>query len=159
RRHHPRRPIVVTSPAKAAALRTAARNFNQESIAHLCLRGEDGCRWCEHFITTQLVDEIELLLSNRATQAAFLRVLRRDRTADARWNALFCRRVGVDRAIFVVADKVKGRNVEAPTLTRERQQQFFFRFVLKDRIDKFRSQNLAFTYSNHVREFGDGLGI
>src|SRR5205823_15089972 len=42
RGHHARRPVVITCPAKSATLRTAARNLNQKSIAHLGLRREDG---------------------------------------------------------------------------------------------------------------------
>src|SRR5437868_5166350 len=75
RGHDARRPIVVTSPAEAAALRTATRNLDQESIAHFSLGSEDRCRRREYFIAFQLVDQIVLSAANGAAQAAFFRIL------------------------------------------------------------------------------------
>src|ERR1051325_2965510 len=126
RRHDTRRPVVVTRPTEPATLRTPTRDFHQESIAHLGFRGEDGRRRREHFIAAKLIDDIELLLFDRAPQRSFLRILCGDRAAHACRYAFFSRRVSVYRAIVVVADKIKRRNIEATALSRERQQQIFF---------------------------------
>ena len=159
RRHDARRPVVVTGPAETTALRTAARDFNQEAIAHLGLRRKDGGRRREDFIALQLRNDVVLLASNGAAQTAFFRIFRGDGATDARRHAFFSRRVGVHRSVFVVADDVKRRHVKAAALSRQRQQQFFFRFVFENRVDQLRPENLAFADANHIGEVGDRFGI
>src|SRR6185437_12583109 len=89
----------------------------------------------------------------------FLRILCRDSAADSRRNACFGRRVSVHRAIGVVANEVKRRNIEATALSRERQQQFLFRIVCEDCVDKFWSEDFTLADTNDVRELGNRFRI
>src|SRR5437899_13037174 len=86
RRHHARRPVVVSGPAETTALRTAARDLDQKTIAHFGLRRPDAGRRREDFVSSQLVRDFGLPAANCAAQAAFFWILGRNRAADARRN-------------------------------------------------------------------------
>src|SRR5687768_18594170 len=84
RRNNARRPVVVTGPTEATALRTATRDFHQEAITHLGLRRKDGGRRRKDLIALELRNQVVLLASNSAAQAAFFRTFRGDGATDAR---------------------------------------------------------------------------
>src|SRR5207244_2028569 len=49
-RNNTRRIVIVSGPAESTALRTAARDLNQEAVAHLCLGRPDSGRGAKNIL-------------------------------------------------------------------------------------------------------------
>src|SRR5919205_104825 len=163
RGHDARRPVVEARPAEAAALRAAARNLDEEALAHLGRGRPDDGRRREDLGLLQPLDYVGVAAPHRAAERALLRVLGRDYSSDAPGHALEPRRVSLDGAVRLVRHVVERGRVEASADPRELQQQVLLRpallCVLKEEVNELRHQYLALADGDHVRELGDGLGV
>ena len=130
RGNDPRRIIIITRPAKTAALRTAARDLDQQPIAHLGFRRPDRSRWAKNVLIYEKIRQLGFAAFQCPTQCAFLWIYGRESPPDAPGNTFLIGNVIENRPVIVVDDIVKRRHIEAAADPCERKQNIVFAFVL-----------------------------